>query len=183
MSCLIVVVIAVFYEYVRAIYKQKVTRPNDDLTFDGSPQERQSLLANTLPAKPGTTHTLVQSLLYTLMAALSLWLMLIFMTYNGFIMIAVILGAGVGHYLFGKRPTGLQPFHAMPLATFITHYAFEQHDLPRLPCSLHGFLLRQPVFLYPNQHCRLFSRHPSHRVLLSPPVLYHSPPPILPPPQ
>jgi copper transporter 1 len=34
--------------------------------------------------------------------AISFWLMLVFMTYNGYLMIATVLGAGFGHLVFGK---------------------------------------------------------------------------------
>lgn len=46
-------------------------------------------------------HT-VLSILYAFHVAISFWLMLVFMTYNGFLMLTVILGAGVGYYLFGN---------------------------------------------------------------------------------
>jgi copper transporter 1 len=43
-----------------------------------------------------------RSALYALLMGISFWLMLVFMTYNGYLMIALILGAGVGHYMFGQ---------------------------------------------------------------------------------
>lgn len=45
---------------------------------------------------------MIRSTLYAILVAISFWLMLVFMTYNGYLMIAVVLGAGVGHYVFGK---------------------------------------------------------------------------------
>ncbi|KAI9251830.1 hypothetical protein BDA99DRAFT_521294 [Phascolomyces articulosus] len=40
----------------------------------------------------------LRSSVYAILVAISFWLMLVFMTYNGYLMIAVVLGAGVGHY-------------------------------------------------------------------------------------
>jgi len=46
---------------------------------------------------------LIQSLLHILQVVLSYMLMLIFMTYNGWLCIAVALGAGFGYFLFGWK--------------------------------------------------------------------------------
>jgi copper transporter 1 len=46
---------------------------------------------------------LVQTLLHVLQVSVSYLLMLIFMTYNGFLCIAVALGAGAGYFLFSWR--------------------------------------------------------------------------------
>ncbi|TIA92116.1 hypothetical protein E3P99_00718 [Wallemia hederae] len=49
-------------------------------------------------------HQQIQrSLLYAASAALSFFLMLIFMTYNAFLIAAVIVGAGTGHYVFHRE--------------------------------------------------------------------------------
>lgn len=44
----------------------------------------------------------MRSTIYAILVAISFWLMLVFMTYNGFLMIAVVLGAGFGHFIFGR---------------------------------------------------------------------------------
>jgi copper transporter 1 len=41
--------------------------------------------------------------MYAILMGISFWLMLVFMTYNGYLMIALVLGAGVGHYVFGQE--------------------------------------------------------------------------------
>ncbi len=46
---------------------------------------------------------MIQTLLHIIQMALSYALMLIAMTYNTYLLIAVILGAGLGHFLFGWR--------------------------------------------------------------------------------
>lgn len=43
-----------------------------------------------------------RSLLYGVQVFFSFWLMLVFMTYNGWLMIAVALGASIGNYFWGK---------------------------------------------------------------------------------
>lgn len=46
---------------------------------------------------------LVQTLLHVLQVSVSYLLMLVFMTYNGFLCIAVAVGAGAGYFLFSWR--------------------------------------------------------------------------------
>lgn len=45
---------------------------------------------------------LIRSSIYAFLVGLSFWLMLVFMTYNGYLMIATVLGAGFGHFIFGN---------------------------------------------------------------------------------
>ncbi|QFZ26820.1 putative copper transport protein [Clavispora lusitaniae] len=47
------------------------------------------------------------SLLYAFQVGYSFMLMLVFMTYNGWYMLAVALGAGIGHYLWGNHSENL----------------------------------------------------------------------------
>ncbi|CAI5438703.1 unnamed protein product [Caenorhabditis angaria] len=49
---------------------------------------------------PFSTQRLIQGLLYVIQLILAYWLMLIVMTYNTYLTIAVVLGAGFGHWLF-----------------------------------------------------------------------------------
>ena len=46
---------------------------------------------------------LVQVVLHMVQVALSYGLMMVFMTFNGWLCIAVIVGAGVGYLLFGWK--------------------------------------------------------------------------------
>ncbi|XGW24857.1 hypothetical protein V3C99_006371 [Haemonchus contortus] len=52
------------------------------------------------PSAACSTIRLVQAALYVVQLVLAYWLMLIVMTYNTWLTIAVILGAGFGHWLF-----------------------------------------------------------------------------------
>lgn len=46
---------------------------------------------------------IIQSLLHIVQMTLSYLLMLIAMTFNTYLLLAVVLGAGLGHFLFGWR--------------------------------------------------------------------------------
>ena len=48
---------------------------------------------------------LVQTLLHVLQVVISYFLMLIFMTYNVYLCVAVALGAGLGYFLFAWKRT------------------------------------------------------------------------------
>ncbi|CAM2699738.1 unnamed protein product [Rotaria socialis] len=48
-------------------------------------------------------HHIIQTLLHILQMGISYLLMLVAMTFNIYLFLAVILGAGVGHFLFGWR--------------------------------------------------------------------------------
>ncbi|KAK6731947.1 hypothetical protein RB195_008038 [Necator americanus] len=51
-------------------------------------------------SSPCSSKRLIQAALYVLQLVLAYWLMLIVMTYNTWLTIAVVLGAGFGHWLF-----------------------------------------------------------------------------------
>ncbi|KAI7883723.1 Ctr copper transporter [Lichtheimia hyalospora FSU 10163] len=112
-SCLAVFLIAACFEYVRArssaleqtwsdINTKK--RQDDGETTINTINETTTLLQPSECGKPSLSQHqhIVLSVLYAFLVAVSFWLMLVFMTYNGFLMLAVVLGAGFGHYLFGN---------------------------------------------------------------------------------
>jgi len=59
--------------------------------------------AKLLRPHPFSVPHLVQSFLHMLQVFISYLLMLVFMTYNVWLALAVVLGAGVGYFLFGWR--------------------------------------------------------------------------------
>ncbi|KRY67869.1 High affinity copper uptake protein 1, partial [Trichinella pseudospiralis] len=65
------------------------------------PQEQQSKLAFRL--RPFSTAHIIQSTLHMIQLFFSYMLMLVVMTYNIWLLLAVIVGCGVGHLLFGWR--------------------------------------------------------------------------------
>lgn len=90
---------------------QTSSRSDDDLPLlpGGHQRQRrnQSLLGRVYDAlvpallisRRGQIHRVI---LYVLTLTLSMFLMLVFMTYNAWLIAAVLLGAGAGHYLFNR---------------------------------------------------------------------------------
>lgn len=54
---------------------------------------------------------IIQSLLHIVQMTLSYLLMLIAMTFNTYLLLAVVLGAGLGHFLFGWRRSSVIDFN------------------------------------------------------------------------
>ncbi|KAG0174942.1 hypothetical protein DFQ28_003634 [Apophysomyces sp. BC1034] len=93
-SCLAVFAIAAGYEYLRswssALDQQWWTIESRKRT---DAQE---------PVRLARRQEIIRSTIYAILLAISFWLMLVFMSYNGYLMAATIIGAGVGHYMFGQ---------------------------------------------------------------------------------
>ncbi|OBZ89107.1 Copper transport protein CTR2 [Choanephora cucurbitarum] len=126
LSCIAVFCIATAYEYLRVwtaqwdeqwsqAEKKRLSEQNvlvNDLEEEAAthPTDNTSFLIKDLQKKPYSNRQarhqhILRSVLYAVLVAISFWLMLVFMTYNGYLMIATILGAGFGHLVFGKRST------------------------------------------------------------------------------
>lgn len=87
------------------------SRSDDDLPLlPGGPQRQKRNLSiagriynafvpSLLITRKGQIH---RAILYVLTLTLSMFLMLVFMTYNAWLIAAVLLGAGAGHYLFNR---------------------------------------------------------------------------------
>ncbi|PWN32200.1 Ctr copper transporter [Meira miltonrushii] len=58
-----------------------------------------AFVPSLLISRRGQIHRVI---LYVLTLTLSMFLMLVFMTYNAWLIAAVLLGAGAGHYLFNR---------------------------------------------------------------------------------
>lgn len=113
LSSLVIAGIAAGYEFLRASSraydnqllaadKKKDTSRRMDLEDDHS--ENESLLASTFVRQTtnmSQQQRVTRSVFYAILVAISFWLMLVFMTYNGFLMLSVVIGAGIGHYAFG----------------------------------------------------------------------------------
>ncbi|KAI0482431.1 Ctr copper transporter family protein [Xylariaceae sp. FL0804] len=52
---------------------------------------------------PGQRARVIKAILYAINNFYAFMIMLLFMTYNGFVMIAVAVGAGVGYYIWGDK--------------------------------------------------------------------------------
>lgn len=84
LSCLTLTLISITYEWFR--YRLQIY--NRGKSLQGNHQRNSRIYA---------------SVLYGIQVAFSFLLMLVFMTYNGWLMISVILGAILGHYWFAFR--------------------------------------------------------------------------------
>ncbi|KAF7321676.1 FAD-binding FR-type domain-containing protein [Mycena kentingensis (nom. inval.)] len=123
-SCLVIVALGVLYEYLRAFQKSLDTRIALLLIASGkgktrarsgsrsgrsSPDESAGLLTGRRHFfKLATTGTLVpfrlrllRAGLYGVTVFLSFFLMLVFMTYNVYLILATVFGAALGHFIFG----------------------------------------------------------------------------------
>ncbi|CAO3640971.1 unnamed protein product [Mucor hiemalis] len=114
-SCIAVFCIAAGYEYLRV--KSKTFDEQWSQTEKKRVSEQRSLVGHgeeeietndtgfsrkeLLIIRSSRQHEIIRSLIYATLVAISFWLMLVFMTYNGFLMIATVLGAGFGHLIFG----------------------------------------------------------------------------------
>ncbi|KAJ7282919.1 Ctr copper transporter [Mycena rebaudengoi] len=134
-SCLAIVLLGVFYEYLRAVQKALDVRIARSLSAssaaaakgksrsrsrssgapaagsdesDADATEDAALLTGRRVFKVTSTGTPVPFLLRALRATLygstvflSFFLMLVFMTYNAYLIAATVLGAALGHFIFG----------------------------------------------------------------------------------
>ncbi|KAM4634330.1 high affinity copper uptake protein 1 isoform 1-T2 [Polymixia lowei] len=107
-ACLGVFLLAVFYEGLKIGREVLLRRSQVNIRYNSMP----------IPGTDGTvlveTHKtvgqrmlssshLLQTLLHILQVFVSYLLMLVFMTYNGFLCIAVAMGAGAGYFLFSWK--------------------------------------------------------------------------------
>ncbi|OIW35117.1 Ctr-domain-containing protein [Coniochaeta ligniaria NRRL 30616] len=83
------------------VNKRAETAPQSESLTESTPLWRsgQNKVAVTSRAH------IIKSVLYGLQNFYAFMIMLIFMTYNGWVMIAVSFGAGLGYLLFGARTT------------------------------------------------------------------------------
>ncbi|RPB18995.1 ctr copper transporter family protein [Terfezia boudieri ATCC MYA-4762] len=94
MSLLGVVALSAGYEFLRELTR-RLEVPNE---------ETSSLLpgsANAVTARRNQKAHIIKATLYGLQVFYSFFIMLLFMTYNGWVMIAVAVGAFVGYCLWG----------------------------------------------------------------------------------
>ncbi|CAF2624033.1 unnamed protein product [Rotaria sp. Silwood2] len=88
--------VAVLYEGLKT-FRDALAR-RDICETCTSTENRQHALVRLL----SVSH-LIQTLLHILQMALSYLLMLVAMTFNTYLFFAIVLGAGLGHFLFGWR--------------------------------------------------------------------------------
>jgi len=123
------VALGIFYEYIREIQKTldrrialylsdgkgKAQRPrsrsgsSSELEGPGAAEETGLLNGRRVfkAIDPGTPippfPRTLRAILYGATIFLSFFLMLVFMTYNAYLILAVVVGAAIGHYIFGTH--------------------------------------------------------------------------------
>ncbi|KAL7320939.1 copper transpport protein [Mucor circinelloides] len=123
LSCIAIFLIAAGYEWIRAYSKAIESRwkeaeillerngqigaDDEEEEQEHGGQQRSLVHAYQQHTRLSKQREFVRSSIYAGLVAISFWLMLVFMTYNGYLMIATVLGAGFGHFIFGNgRLTG-----------------------------------------------------------------------------
>ncbi|KAF8800214.1 Ctr copper transporter [Phlegmacium glaucopus] len=121
-SCIFIVLLGIFYEYLRVFQRKldyrialslqnKGKRRSTASSGRNSPEgvsEDSALLTGRIlnPSLAGTPVPAIlraiRALTYGATVFLSFFLMLIFMTYNAYLIAAVVVGACLGHYIFGS---------------------------------------------------------------------------------
>ncbi|RDA90133.1 hypothetical protein CP533_0753 [Ophiocordyceps camponoti-saundersi (nom. inval.)] len=91
-SLLAVVLLAMLYEALRALSRR----------FEAGQERRIAAMPRQNHYQASQRAQVIKSLFYALQNFYAFMLMLIFMTYNGWVMIAVSLGAFFGYFLFGQ---------------------------------------------------------------------------------
>ncbi|KAF2789541.1 Ctr copper transporter [Melanomma pulvis-pyrius CBS 109.77] len=80
-------------------------RSGDDMTIDGSDESSSLLHSGRSAARVSEKQTnVIKAVLYAVQVFYSFFIMLLFMTYNGWVMLAVAVGAFVGYLLFSNSP-------------------------------------------------------------------------------
>lgn len=119
LSCFAIVALGVFYEYLRVAQKKLDVKIAATLSAQGkgkgtvsgrsSPgieSEEAGLLTGSRVRKDRSetpipaTSRLSRASLYGVQVFLSFFLMLVFMTYNAYLILATVVGAAIGHYVF-----------------------------------------------------------------------------------
>ncbi|KAK7202578.1 Ctr copper transporter family-domain-containing protein [Myxozyma melibiosi] len=93
-SLVVVMALAVGYEYLRIWNSAESTGSEESLPSPSITRPRDRQLRKI---------RLIKSGIYGLQVLYSFFLMLVFMTYNGWVMLAVAAGAFTGHYLWASR--------------------------------------------------------------------------------
>jgi len=118
-SCLALFVAAALYEGLKVFREDLLTRGRQDLVARNSPEtvanhdepgengigSDQVMIQSGPSAKARICNKwhVLQSFLHIVQVTVSYMLMLVFMTYNVWLCLAVVLGAGTGYFCFGWR--------------------------------------------------------------------------------
>ncbi|GAA5811407.1 hypothetical protein MFLAVUS_004843 [Mucor flavus] len=109
LSCIIVFAITAGYEYLRVWsnslddqWSQADKKKLSDQIHGEESESTDSFLRKDTMQRCSSKQEAIRSLVYAALVGISFWLMLVFMTYNGYLMLSTVFGAGFGHYIFGQ---------------------------------------------------------------------------------
>uniref|UniRef100_A0A1D1YNN7 Copper transport protein n=1 Tax=Anthurium amnicola TaxID=1678845 RepID=A0A1D1YNN7_9ARAE len=106
LSCLVVIFLAASFEFLKLVlrkYDSKIYTSSHSQLQEGRDTNPEEVASQNNVIRITYTQHLVRTFIHTAQVFLSFFLMLIFMTYNGFLMISVIIGAAVGYFVFAKQ--------------------------------------------------------------------------------
>ncbi|KAF8844703.1 Ctr copper transporter [Paxillus ammoniavirescens] len=117
LSFFAIVLLGVLYEYLRVFQRDfdarigaklsKGKRSASPVSRSSTPErsEEAALLSGRRVKQNSvavpTSYRVLRAVLYGASVFLSFFLMLVFMTYNAYLILAVVVGAAIGHYVFG----------------------------------------------------------------------------------
>ncbi|XP_022085211.1 high affinity copper uptake protein 1-like [Acanthaster planci] len=107
-SCFAVFFMAMFYEGLKVFRETLLRRSAVNVRFHSMQLSKSSEAMLTETHSAGESRILsvshfIQTLLHMVQVTISYFLMLIFMTFNGWLCISVVLGAGMGYFVFGWK--------------------------------------------------------------------------------
>ncbi|RHZ48852.1 hypothetical protein Glove_541g31 [Diversispora epigaea] len=105
-SCLIVLLLAVSFEVLRNLsrkYDLKIYSAAHRELEGGDSSNSSTVNNNNRFVRVTYIQQFIRSVIYSIQVFLSFFLMLIFMTFNGFLIISLVIGAGLGYFFFGKH--------------------------------------------------------------------------------
>ncbi|KAF9045733.1 Ctr copper transporter [Hymenopellis radicata] len=117
LSLVIIALLGVAYEYLRVLQRKldshitsfaprsharSPSRSREDATLLGGKAVSGAYTSESRFVVP-PTYRLLRALLYGLAVFVSFFLMLVFMTYNAYLILAVVVGATIGHYAFNPE--------------------------------------------------------------------------------
>jgi len=116
-SCISIVILSILYEYLR-VFQRKLdyhialslqpkgkarSRANSPSIEESAGLLTGRIMSTSLTGTPvPIIPRVLRALIYGVTVFLSFFLMLIFMTYNAYLIGAVVVGAALGHYIFGS---------------------------------------------------------------------------------
>lgn len=107
-TCLAIFLMAMLYEGLKVLRETLLKRSVVDVRYQSTEVSKDSRTTLTETHQTGQSRLwswghILQSVLHMVQVTISYFLMLIFMTYNVYLCIPVIIGAGFGYFFFGWK--------------------------------------------------------------------------------